>query len=411
MRRAVNLDWLEIYCLEPLEEPRTIEYYKEQGYDVVKREYGTPVYSEMFTIRRNKKPYIEIRRAPHSIIGQGGFMLPNACHIKLCNEFLYGESPVDEIRAFMVANGLEYKSISRIDICMDFNDFEGDLSVTDFISSYMEGKMSKINQNKLCAHSVDTWTSRVFNSLKWGAPSSAFSTKLYNKTQELLECEDKPWIKQAWIDAGLDVTKDVWRIEFSTSSEAQSRKSKKEAEVFRLHLCHFEDRSKILMRFWELYEKYFDFREVEWIVGKDGEKKLQRKDRCRRVTLLKVNLNDIAYKPSRNITIKKRPDRVYKIMINKLEKLFDTPNTESTYLEAFRALILFLTIRMNLEIKQVKIKGYEEMFKLEAYRYRMSELEREAKLTEVERKERAQFWKLAHKYGYSVLPSDLELPF
>ena len=66
---------------------------------------------------------------------------------------------------------------------------------------------------------------------------------------------------------------------------------------------------------------------------------------------------------------------------------------------------------MNLEIKQVKIKGYEEMFKLEAYRYRMSELEREAKLTEVERKERAQFWKLAHKYGYSVLPSDLELPF
>ena len=110
MRRAVNLDWLEIYCLEPLEEPRTIEYYKEQGYDIIKRDYGTPVYSEMFTIRRNKKPYIEIRRAPHSILGKGGFMLPNACHIKLCNEFLYGESPVDEIRAFMVANGLEYKS-------------------------------------------------------------------------------------------------------------------------------------------------------------------------------------------------------------------------------------------------------------------------------------------------------------
>ena len=98
-------------------------------------------------------------------------------------------------------------------------------------------------------------------------------------------------------------------------------------------------------------------------------------------------------------------------MINKLEKLYDTPNTESTYLEAFRALILFLTIRMNLEIKQVKIKEYDDMFKLEAYRYRMSELEQEAKLTEVERKERAQFWKLAHKYGYSVLPSDLELPF
>ena len=32
--RIINIDWLEIYCIEPNDEPRNAEFFKTQGYEV-----------------------------------------------------------------------------------------------------------------------------------------------------------------------------------------------------------------------------------------------------------------------------------------------------------------------------------------------------------------------------------------
>ena len=76
--KILNIDWLEVYCAEPQDTPLTADYFKEQGNDVEERKYGTPIYQEMFTIKRNGRPYIEVRRNPYSKISQGGIMLDNA---------------------------------------------------------------------------------------------------------------------------------------------------------------------------------------------------------------------------------------------------------------------------------------------------------------------------------------------
>ena len=49
--KLVNLDWLEVYCLEPAGRAMPdATFFVAQGYEVKAREYGTPQYREMFTI-------------------------------------------------------------------------------------------------------------------------------------------------------------------------------------------------------------------------------------------------------------------------------------------------------------------------------------------------------------------------
>lgn len=410
MIRAINIDWLEVYCLEPQNDPHTAKWFEDNGYKIKVRDYGTPVYKEMFTIFQGEKEWIEVRRNPYSRKGEGGFLDPLSTHIKLCNEFCYTDSPIGELRAFLLACNYTFKSISRIDICMDFNEFDGGIQVKPFIQDYIEGKYSKLNQSRVNLHGEDFWRFREWNSLKWGSTSSPFSTKLYNKSKELREVKDKDYIRQCWLDAGLDLSRDVWRIEFSTSSQAQTRKSKEDKKAFKLHLLMFDDRNKLLMRFFELYEKYFDFREVITSVDENGKVHCKRKDRCPRLALIKYNPEDVAYTPSRNITVKKRPERTYKILINKLEKLVNEKGIEREYKEAFRILIAFLIYKMRCEIKQVRISEEESIFKLRHYIHVESVNEMEWKKAQLEEREKQLMLHLMTKYGY-CLGTETDLPF
>ena len=89
--KLVNLDWLEVYCLEPagLAIPDAA-FFVAQGFEVKAREYGTPQYREMFTIFDGDHfPMYEIRRNPYSIKANGGIFNARACHIRLSNRQCY----------------------------------------------------------------------------------------------------------------------------------------------------------------------------------------------------------------------------------------------------------------------------------------------------------------------------------
>ena len=72
-KRCVNIDWLEVYCLEDRHEyPCDAEYFRRHGYLVQERDYGTRQYNQMFTILDKwGNPMIEVRRDPPS--GDSGF--------------------------------------------------------------------------------------------------------------------------------------------------------------------------------------------------------------------------------------------------------------------------------------------------------------------------------------------------
>lgn len=418
--RILNIDWLEIYCIEQIDEPRDAEFFKSQGFEVKERDYGTPIYKEMFTLCENGNPYIEIRRNPYSVKSMGGIMQDGSCHIRLCNESCYHDNPIDEMRTFILTYDFVYKSIARIDICLDFNVFDNGWTPQRFINSYMRSNISKVNQTNVSCHGSDCWDGRSFNSLKWGAVTSPISTKLYNKTLEMKQGEDKSYIRQWWMCGGdfvgmalkpdevtgLDMTKDVWRLEFSIKAQAQARKRKHgNEEKFTLHLFDYDTKEKLWMRFCELYEMYFDFRKKEFVYDEiKKERHLKRKYDCKRIKLFEFSDRCIKYKPARKPKLKKRPDRIYKIMMNRINDMMNKPKVEREYKEAFTTLINYLSYKCNYEVINYHFMEEEELLKLEPYRYRLSEYEKNMKNMQQENRERNVLHYLMQKYGIIAQP-------
>lgn len=310
--RCVNVDWLEVYAFEDNSRfPMNADYFRERGYFVSEREYGTRVYAEMFTVEdRNGNPFVEVRRAPMS--GNSSFtgLSELSCHLRLVNRACYSNSPVRDLAEFMIEHGYIFQRIFRIDVCYDFRVFDSGDDPARFLRRYIENKFSKVNQCRVRVIGDDAWASFDWESVAWGAPSSMVGTKMYNKTKELKATGmKKPWIVQSWFASGLidDPLNlpDVWRIEFSMHSsarnwivieDADAKRSRKRAIPHRLDL--FDSRDKLWQRFEELAHHYFQFRHVEYVAqaNSESEKKLKRKDVCREKRLFDFNKDREFYK-------------------------------------------------------------------------------------------------------------------
>lgn len=296
MSRCVNLDWLEVHCAEPLREPRTAEHFAARGYSVNVREYGTPVYNEMFTLLDNHgNPMIEVRRSPKSQL-----MAPNMCHLRFHNSYCYYDDAADLMAQFIEREGFEFIRISRVDVCMDFEKFDSGDDPQAFLYRYIERKYSKINQSDLTSHGKDTWTAREWNSLSWGASDSDVGTKFYNKTIELydpvMQAYKKPWIRYAWLKAGLIddwqkvtrsredgtiYTPQIWRVEFSIRSSRKRwfeieldghQRTKKGKQKYVQSLPNTLDvwkRENLVVMFASLAQHYFHFKYFKEDVRKD----------------------------------------------------------------------------------------------------------------------------------------------
>lgn len=329
MKRCINLDWLEVYCKENLHRfPCNCDYYRSRGWSVIKREYGTPQYKEMFTLLTpDGEPFLEIRRNPYSIKSENGIFEKNACHIRLSNRTCYLPDPIGTLRNFLTENAIELVGITRIDICLDFAHFDNGDNPQKFLKDYLNGIYSKINQGNLGAHGKDTWQERIWNSISWGSEKSMIRTKMYLKSLELKETKDKPYIRAAWKAAELTesdtlqgLTEKIWRIEFSIHSEAKTyiitehdEHGHPQRKTIPNTLSCYDNKEKLLSCFRGLSEKYFHFKYFE-----DGK----RKDRCRDKVLFRWTKEIPIAQPERHIA-RPEPTRTDKILINRLSKIYD----------------------------------------------------------------------------------------
>lgn len=294
--RCINFDWLEVHVLESYENyPCNADFYRQQGFEVREREYGTRVYNEMFTVCDvYGDPMLEVRRNPKSDNKLSGILDPRSNHIRLVNRYCYFDNPIGILREFLVRFKFEFRRIFRLDICLDFERFDSGDAPQDFVRRYVQHRYAKINQCNRTTHGQDRWHGCVDNYISWGNPKSMVSTKLYNKTLELREAHDKPYIKQSWMAAGLltnpvtgvkvktdgtQYTPNIWRLEFSIKNgsagwailEDYSRRGRKLHPVMH-RLEDYDTPEKLILRFATLTKHYFHFKHFE-----EGK----RKDRCR----------------------------------------------------------------------------------------------------------------------------------
>lgn len=360
MDRCINLDWLEVYLLESEQHfPMDAEFFRKRGYKVRSRVYGTPQYAEMFTIFDNSGlPRYEIRRNPYSLKENGGIFERRSCHLRLHNRECYTQEPIRALREFLFAYGYEFQNISRVDICLDFNTFDDGTKPADFLRDYMADGYHKIGLSRvhvhgaeitdemvivdkkgreikggrilkrgieIAAHGSDGLYTKVFNSLKWGSPSSAISTKIYDKSLELNSQTEKFYIRDAWKECGLVDNADthVWRIEFSLSSEIKNFVKQDTGELFYSSLSSYDSREKCLFTWYTLAAKYFRF--TVKCLNRRGQP--QRKDRCPEVHFFKWAKNFRAYRPIR-LSEDTEPTRTDKLLVKRLEKICTAQDEE-----------------------------------------------------------------------------------
>ena len=349
MKRCVNIDWLELYCLEdPGLYPCNLEYFCAQGYTVRARDYGTRQYKEMFTIMdRRGEPWIEVRRNPVSGKVNNrikGIFSEYSCHIRLHNRACYADDAVTALEDFLYVHRYNVRRIFRLDICLDFVRFDKGDDPNEVMQRYMKGRYAKINQANIAAHGIDRWNGRLWNSLSWGNPKSMVSTKFYCKSMELDSSDhDKPYIRYAWFLCGLiddwrTMTKttadgktykpDVWRVEFSIRAsraawyviEKDGHVSKKEEIPHTLNL--YETRPQLLTAFASLQRHYFKFKKYREDI---------RKDRCDDKVLFDFSQEAEFYKLNAiNLTARPR-DKSLHTLIRRIELYRDTHTSRDVY--------------------------------------------------------------------------------
>lgn len=462
-KRCINIDWLEVYLMEPEDKfPLDAEFFRSRGYMVRPRMYGTPQYSEMFVIYDNSGfPKYEIRRNPYSLRENGGIFSRRSCHLRLSNRECYAPEPVQALREFLFAYGYEFQNISRVDLALDFNAFDDGTNPADFLRDYMADTYHKIGLSRvhvfgrettdevvivdqkgrvvkkprimqrgveIQAHGTDGLYYKTFNSLKWGSPSSAISTKIYDKSLELTAQQDKFYIRDAWKECGLidDETTHVWRIEFSLNSEIKNFVREDTGELFYSSLSSYENRSKCMFSWYVLAAKYFRFTQKS--LNRNGRP--QRKDRCPEVRFFKWSNKFRAYQPTR-LTDNREPTRTDKLLVKRLEAICNAreESVPRHYQQAAREILPLFVYIMRMKEAEATIeafdkdaeirhaKFYEDFMQNEVVEYSNEQLK---SIAEEQRKdaEKAYFEQLKRMYNYlaiingeAIIDDRADLPF
>lgn len=344
---CINVDWFEIFTHEPLSITGP-EFFEALGFKVAVREYGTRIYKQMFTLIENGEPWIEIRRMPLSDKRQGGIMHPRACSIRLVNKQCYAANALKDLYDFLGAlgykhNNYEIACISRIDICLDFVKFnyKQDKDPSQFIKNYLSGIYGKINQPRLNVHGKDFLSDKIYNSIKWGSPASMISTKLYNKTVEMAENKEKPYIRDSWVQCGLlaDEFDDtaVWRLEFSINSDCRQWVTEgkgNERIIIDNTFEFFLKRENLLRTLRGLISHYFKFVKLE--PGKSRYK-------LEPIKLIELGTGE-AYKP-KALDRKEPQGRTEKLLIKRLARLKTLSDADSPTAFALSVAIDLITAK------------------------------------------------------------------
>lgn len=314
---TINVDWLQVFCHDMNYGLLNEIYYEKSAYEFVKMEYSSRHFREIWEVRNmDGEKYATIQRCPFSsVISSDGAI------IQLANRELYRHCFASEFLIFLRSHGFKYKSISRLDVCFDSNCLRNNLQYPSFIRRIIEKRYLKNNQSKIAGSFSAEGSLNInsdWNSLRWGSPRSGVSTKIYNKTLEMKEVKQKPYITECWAYNGLDIEKDVWRMEISIKSDASTTIRTETGEIFRITPDSLGNPSVVEDVFFSYAKKYFAFKRNDGTKNKTRMKDVEIFPRGRTTTLHPVR-----------ITEKKDSSRSDRIFIKKLHTLFTTlPNID-----------------------------------------------------------------------------------
>lgn len=290
---CISVDWLQLYCicnfLVGVRESVMTEGNSDSIY-MVREDISTSLWTEVYGVFRGKLKVAVLCRAPRS-----SAMDPKGCTLKLENRVLYSKEWLQILRSILTDLQLQYKGITRIDLCYDCNKLAGGRSVGKFLfdyataAPYQEGHIVRVGSRRFSFHGIrNRGGAMEVNSMRWGSQGSDIGAYCYNKSLEMIEVKEKPWILDKWEANGLINEWDmgawkklsdarrkfeiedgksadyvhvpVWRWEISVKAHAKDLLDLDTGELFQLSLDYIEQQGAIERLFYVYAAKAFHFR-------------------------------------------------------------------------------------------------------------------------------------------------------
>lgn len=359
---CISVDWLQVCCHgNYLGEGE----YTSDGYTFVVslQPSETPMFKRLYKVSLNNLPCAVVQQQPRTSSLSAGLTL-----IKLENRVLYCTKYIEVLYALIRAFHLKYKGITRLDICYDCNRFCDGRNPARFIKDFVlksieeKGGIVRRGSDKFACNGSRTSNKNKITSISFGSPSSPVRAYMYDKTLELQEVKDKPWIREMWELNGLvsNSEKHVWRSEISIKAEGKDLLNMSTGELFQLSPQYLEHYDSIEKLFHYYAAKYFDFR------INTGQK---NKRHFKQIFLFNRTI-EITCKPKR---ISKTADtgRMERICANKIIQLSETyvDIAESTK-ESLYLAVEFLENLSSIKMAKYKSTIYRNYLNtIKAYRF------------------------------------------
>lgn len=263
---CINLDWFEAYCF--LSDDLLIEGVngrtERRGY-IIERQIGGGgrTFKHHYVIYQGGKEIASFVCAPYSSV-----IKKRAALVKLHNRLLYSQNWLANFECICNAVGFNYKGISRLDVAYDCNYFKFHRDPAKFIKDYVSvdfespAYIHRKGGNKFALRGRKYLNKeQVLNYITWGAEKSRLRAYIYDKTLELKEVHDKPWIRDTWELNGIDYTNgaQVWRSEISIGAQGFDLLDYDSGDLFRLSPDFLESQQRIEDLFYIYAEKALSF--------------------------------------------------------------------------------------------------------------------------------------------------------
>lgn len=264
----ISVDWLQIYCDLSL-----LNYTGE--YEVKTLSYGTKHFEILEEIYTEGALFASVQRKPRSDI-----LKSHTGIIKFQNKILYSSIAENIIQNFLSLCEITILSITRIDIAIDFREFENRMKPENLIKGFMTEKYLKNGRGKYTIIGSQKNVLDV-SYLRFGTKSSDVNVYLYNKTLEMNEQTYKEYITESWQDLAGSPMQPVWRLEFSLKAKATSYLDEETGEIETIDLSflsNFEMKKRVCQA---LINRYFEFKVRD-----------KQKNKSRMRTLILFNLDN-----------------------------------------------------------------------------------------------------------------------
>ena len=302
----ISLDWLQFRCSGFL---RT----NSEFVRVVKMDINSRFFNEVYEVFAGNERLAVVQYKPKFQHEDQYMSL-----IKFQNRLLYKDTLKNNVEIVLDALGLSIVAFSRIDLACDFVQFKNKWHPPHFIKSFIANNVIMKGKFK-GALFFESNEEIEYQTLQIGRHSSELTAKLYNKTRELQQQKDKPYIREMHKYLSNNDNWDVWRFEIKLTTDALKMASTSTGEVVCPATWSWWDREEWKNLFFSVFNSKFVF-------FKNAHKSV--KSRNERLVLF--DRDDILYK----ISIKNdnsdttRKHIIFAKMLYNLDKEMRTINKE-----------------------------------------------------------------------------------